>query len=202
MRFALDQLCVSPDHLSLAHHATHTQVSTPSNANNKDSYLVNYNPRRGNLPLLLLRLVQLLRQLTRSNDLGCGRSIGLKRLGDEHADVLLINLILLIFSRSDQLSEPGRALEEHDQESRASKCPAIHVVCRVTAPLVENKPDGLFREEIGMSTVCPKPRGEEASVEIILVEFSFGNLGFLLILVLGSMVIYSCLAVNSVHDFR
>lgn len=163
---------------------------------------MNYNPRGGHLPLLLLRLVHFLRQLTRSDDLGSGCSIRLKRLGNEHADVLLIDLVLLVLSRSNQLSEPSRALEEQDQESRASECPAIHVVGSVTAPLVENKPDGLFREEVGMSAVSPKPRGEETSVEIFLVEFSFGNLGFLLILVLGSMVIYCCLAVNPVNDFQ
>jgi hypothetical protein len=160
----------------------------PSHAIDKDDF--KSQPTVKCLSLLLLRLVQLLREVTGSDNLGAGGSVRLKGLGNEHADVLLIDLVLLVLSRSNQLSEPSRALEKQDQESGASKSPAVHVVCSVTAPLIENKPNSLLRKEVGVSAVTPKSGSEETSVKISLAELSLGNLGFLLILVLGSMVIY------------
>lgn len=136
----------------------------------------------------MLLLLLSLGQFTGADDLGWRRTVWLDRLGEEHADLLLVKSILGVFARSDQLSQPCRTLEKQDQEPGASKSVAVKGVRGIATPLVKYKPDHLLRKEVGMSAVRPKTGSEKASVEINLLE-TIGHLRILLILIFRGLII-------------
>ena len=124
------------------------------------------------LLLLLLLLLSLLGELARADDFGHhdGRLIRRDALGDKHADTALIIAVLGVLSGRDKLGQPRRPLEEQNQKRRSGCSPAVKRVRCEAAPLVQDEPDGLFGCKVGMSAVSPKPRSDEATVKIHLLE--------------------------------
>lgn len=146
------------------------------------------------MPLVLLLLLSFLTlgKLAGSNDLGCldwNRLVALDRCGEEHADLLLVVFVLRVLAGRDELGEPGRALEEREEGKGAGAGPAVKRVGSEAAPLVEDKPDSLLGEEVGVSAVGPETRGDEAAVELVL-EPALGHLGRLEVLMLGGLVVW------------
>ena len=88
----------------------------------------------------------------------------------ELADRLLVIAILGVLPTTDGLCEHRRALEEKSEGAGANAGPVQEGTGGVAAPLVENEPDELFRSEVGVAAVSPKPRGDEAAVKVGLVE--------------------------------
>jgi hypothetical protein len=148
-----------------------------------------------NLPLLLLFLLTL-GQLTGSDNTGLalGSFVGPHRLWNEHANLLLIRLVLWILAGRDDFGQPSGALEQEDERSRAHNGPAVQRVGGVTAPLVQEEPDALLGKEVGVSGVGPEPGGEKAPVERA-PGIAHGDILVLVVLVLDRLI--PCASVNT-----
>lgn len=113
--------------------------------------------------------------------------VPLDRRRNESTNLLLIFSIFGVFTGGDGLSEPGRTLEEHDQRNGSSSGPAVEGVAGICAPLVKYNPYSLFSKEVGVSAVGPETGGDEAAIQVILLE-TLGNLGSFEVRVLRSLV--------------
>lgn len=116
------------------------------------------------LLLVLLLLLSTLNQLARPDDFRSRGRIRNQRLGDEHANVILIGLVLWIFTGRDILCQVSGALEEQNQEDGADTSPAVWGVGGEAAPLVEHEPNGLFSEKVRVSAISPEARCDEAPI--------------------------------------
>lgn len=113
--------------------------------------------------------------------------VPLDRRRNESTNLLLIFRIFRIFASRNGFSEPRRALEEHHQSNGPSSGPAVESVAGIRAPLVEYNPHSLFGKEVGVSAVGPETGGNEAAIQVILLE-TLRNLGSLEVRVLRSLV--------------
>lgn len=90
----------------------------------------------------------------------------------------------------DELGEPGRALEQHEQAHGAESGPAVDGLGSVTAPVVEHQPNGLLRGKVWMSAVSPETRRVEALVQLLKrIWRVLGHLARCLVLPLAVLVI-------------
>lgn len=145
------------------------------------------------LPVLLCLS---LGQFASLDNLGLRLAVPKHRRGHEHADLLLILAVLGVLAGSNQLREPRRSLEQHDQERGAGKGVAVQHLGRVATPLVQHEPDHLLSEEVGVAAVSPQAPGHETTVEILLRPAA-GHLLVLEVRVLGGLVV-PLLAVGNV----
>lgn len=118
------------------------------------------------LLLVFLLLLSTLNQLARPDDFRPRGRIRNQCLGYEHAHVILIGLVLWIFTRRDVLRKVSGALEEQDQGDGTNASPAVWGVGGEAAPLVEHEPNGLFSKEVGVSTISPQARCDEAPIQL------------------------------------
>ena len=140
--------------------------------------------------LLLLLLLLPLGELAGPDYLGRpqrGRLVSREARGGKHAHAALILAVLRVLARRDELGQPGRALEEHDEERRPHAGPVVQRLGGVAAPLVEDEPDGLLGREVGVSAVSPEARADEAAVQVGLLEAA-RDLGRGSVLLLCSLV--------------
>lgn len=122
-----------------------------------------------------------------------GRLVRGECLGDEPPNLLLVRRVLGILARGDQLRQPRRALEQHDEKHRANGQPAVEAIGSEAGPLVQSEPDGLLGRKVGVARECPESGGDEAALQIGLLEAT-RDLGGLLVLVLGLVEVYKASA--------
>ena len=141
------------------------------------------------LPSLLL-LALILGQLARPDNLGRrgGRLVRGECLGHKPPDQLLVSRVLGILARRNQLRQPRRALEQHDEKYRANGQPAVEAIGSEAGPLVQSEPDGLLGRKVGVARKCPESRGDETALQIGLLEAP-RDLGRLFVLALGPVEI-------------
>lgn len=116
-----------------------------------------------------------------------GRSISLERLRHEHAHLILVMVILGVLASGDHLRKPCRSLEEKNKTSSSNASPAVEAICGVAAPLIEDKPNTLFGNEIRMPAVSPNTRSVETTVKVSFLIAS-RHLPSFLIMVLGVVI--------------
>lgn len=139
--------------------------------------------------LVFLLLLLALGQLTGPNSLGLlnWAFVRSSRLWDKHANLPLVHSVFWIFASGDGLREQCRPLKQEDQAAGADEGIAVNCRSGIGAPLVQEEPDRLLSQKIGMAAVRPEARSVEPSVEISLVP-TLGQLGVFLILMLCVLV--------------
>jgi hypothetical protein len=127
---------------------------------------------------LLLRLA--LRQL---------HALGVS-LGQELAHALLVDLVLGVLARGDELGEPCASLEQ-DEIAGSTRARPVQVRRGLqAAPLVQAHPERLLKGEVGVARPAEQARGVEATVELLarvavlgrdLCGLLVGSLGFVVV---------------------
>lgn len=107
-----------------------------------------------------------------------------ENIGREHANLPLVVLVRGIFSSSDELSKPGRPLEERDKAEPRYQGPSIGNLCRDEAPDSQREPDALLNRKVGVPAPCPQAGGYKASLQVIFRE-ALWYLAGRLVLLLG-----------------
>ena len=87
-------------------------------------------------------------------------------LRQELACSLLIQLIIWIFARGDELSEPCGSLEEEEIADGACEGPVEENIGVPAAPLVERYPYSLLGSEVGVTRVRPESSCDESPVKV------------------------------------
>lgn len=95
----------------------------------------------------------------------------------------LINLILRVLLRRNQFREPRARLKQKQIRQRPTKRPVIVTKRLKAAPLVQDDPDGLLGDEVGVPGVGEHAAGAEAAVQLCAVPAE-GHFGGRLVLLL------------------
>lgn len=111
-----------------------------------------------------------------------------EQVGHEFTYSLLVFLVVWVFLAADALGEPGTGLEQDQVRDGADGGPVVQAIGSPTAPLVQDDPDTLLGEEVGVSAVVPQAGGAEAPIHVG-ASVSNGDLCRLLILSLGAVEI-------------
>lgn len=95
--------------------------------------------------------------------------------------------VLRILAGGDGLGQPRRPLEEEDQARGADKRLAVQGIRGVAAPLVQDEPDNLLGQKVGMPALGPQVGGDKSSIEALLVPAP-GQPYIFVVLVLGGLI--------------
>lgn len=115
--------------------------------------------------------------------LGLVHALGTE-FGKESANALLVNLVLGVLARTQQLSQPRTGLEQDQVSKGTSTCPSSICFRLQTAPLVQTDPKGLLSREVWVPRPSKKACRIEAAVQLLTsVPLPGWHLGCLVVFV-------------------
>jgi hypothetical protein len=121
--------------------------------------------------------------------------------GQELTHALLIDLVLGILARGDELSEPRASLEQ-DEVSGSTRARPVQVRRGFqAAPLIQADPERLLKCEVGVARPAEQARGVEAAIELLARVVVLGrDLCGLLVGALGFVVVPLLAVGEELHD--
>lgn len=82
----------------------------------------------------------------------------------ELAHLLLVDLVFWVLLCTDLLGKPGRGLEQDEIRHGTNGSPVVEGTSLPAAPLVDQSPDALLGEKVGVSAPSPEAGRAEAPV--------------------------------------